>query len=335
MRQTSIPVLYYHRVGAPDPVHLSISCRDFEKQLRYLQHAGYRTISIKELIERLTKRSKANDKVVCLTFDDGFIDNLRYAHPLLKKYGACAALFVATALIRPENQSAAESMTDFNTAHTLARLGDYSHFLSEKELQWMAADGTWEILSHSHRHNQVFTSSRLTGIYPDTDNHWGILSAYGEEGRANRLPVFTRGAGLINHAWKPIPTQDKTAVFTEVGNYTFIHESDEEYTRRVEEDLRQSLEIIRRISPQAPAVICWPWGKTSPKLERIAKQVGFIAALRTDTGANYPGMDLMKIHRFAIKKSDLLRFKLGLLLRNHRFVANCYSWLKKLTAFIG
>lgn len=329
MRQTSIPVLYYHRVGSPDPVHLSISCKDFEKQLRFLQHAGYRTISIKELIERLAGRSKASDKVVCLTFDDGFIDNLRYAHPLLKKYGACAALFVATALIRPENQSGAEAMTDFNKAHTLARLGDYSHFLSEKELQEMAADGTWEILSHSHLHNQVFTSSQLTGIYPDTDDHWGILSAYGSEVGPGRRPVFTRGAGLVNHAWKPIPSQDKAAVQTEAGSYAFTQESADEYTRRVEEDLRQSLEIIRRISPQAPPVICWPWGKTSPELEKIARQVGYTAALRTDTGANHPGMDLMKIHRFAVKKPDMLRFKLGLSLRNHRLVADCYSWLKK------
>lgn len=327
MRQTSIPVLYYHRVGAPDPAHLSISCADFEKQLQFLRAAGYRTISIKELIERLTGRSKKSDRAVCLTFDDGFIDNLRYAHPLLKKYSACAALFVATALIRPENQSAAETMTDFNHAHTRARLGDFSHFLSKKELKKMTVDGTWEILSHSHLHNQVFTSSQVTGIYPDTDNHWGILSAYANDTGCDCRPVFTRGAGLINRAWKPFLKQGAEPANAEA--YTFIQETPEEYAQRVEEDLRCSLEIIRGISPDAPPVICWPWGKTSPELEKIAKQVGFVAALRTDTGANHVGMDLMKIHRFAVKKKDLLRFKLGLLLRNQRLVADCYSWLKK------
>lgn len=329
MKQTSIPVLYYHRVGAPDPTYLSISCRDFEKQLRYLKKAGYRTISIKELLEILQGRAFPHERAVCLTFDDGFIDNLLYAQPLLEKYGFRAALFVATSLLRPENQAPATEMTDFNSAHTLARRGDFSHFLSEGELQKMAASGTWEILSHSHFHNQVFISDEVTGTYPDSDNHWGILSAWQRGLEKGRWPVFKRGAGLVNPAWLPVIADLDVTTEIDSTRVKFDRETDEAWQARVEEDLRHSLQIIKRISSDSAPVICWPWGKTSPRLEEIAARVGYIGALRTDTGPNEAGMNLMQIHRFAIKKADLLRFKLGLLLRNHRSFAKIYSLLRK------
>lgn len=319
MKNHSIPVLYYHRVGAPDPSYLSISTADFERQLKYLKGAGYTSVSIKELIEYLSGRVELPPRSVCITFDDGFIDNLVYAHPLLQKYDCRAALFIATSLIRPENQAPASAMTDFNQAHTLARRGDFSHFLSQKELKEMVAGGVWEVLSHSHRHNQVFTSTEVTGFYPDSDNHWGIISAWGRALDNGRWPVYTRGAGLVNRAWIP----------DEKNDMKLVQESEEDFEQRVSADLRQSLQIIKEISADASPVICWPWGRADARLETIAARAGYVAALRTDTGANVPGMNLMRIHRFAIKKPDLARFKLGLHLRRNAVLAKIYALFRK------
>lgn len=329
MKQSSVPVLYYHRIGAPDPSYLSISCEDFERQLIYLKRAGYKMISVAELLERINHRVCDNRKVVCLTFDDGFVDNLLYAHPLLQKHGGKAALFVATSLIRPESQARAQEMTDFNNAHTLARRGDLRHFLCASELRQMSESGVWEIMSHSHLHNQVFTSAKITGYYPDNDNHWGILSAYRLPLEHGRWPVFARGASLVNPAWWPQLPQGCAGSDVKPSDITFRQEDENEFARRVEEDLRLSLQIIKKISPAAPPVICWPWGKVTPRLEKIAAEVGYVAALRTDTGANSYGMNPMQIHRFAVKKPDMARFKLGLFLRNHRFLAKLYSLVRK------
>ncbi len=323
MINDSIPVLYYHRIGSPDPVHLSISCRDFEKQLKFLKKNDYATLSVRELIDYLEGRRRLSGPAVCLTFDDGFIDNLLYAHPLLQKYGMKAALFVATSLIRPDDRAPAATMVDFNTAHSLARRNDLSHFLSQAELKSMVDSGVWEVLSHSHLHNQVFTSTDLTGFYPDTDNHWGIISAWGRSLENGRWPVYSRGASLVNRAWQPILKPGKPGC--DADDFSLIQESEEEFAARVENDLRLSLQKIEEISPGACRAICWPWGKTTAKLENLARKVGFAAAMRTDTGANYPGMNCMQIHRFAIKKADLLRFKLGLTLRRHSIFARIYA----------
>ena len=37
---------------------------------------------------------KDTEKVVALTFDDGYLDNYSKALPLLKKYNACATLYL-------------------------------------------------------------------------------------------------------------------------------------------------------------------------------------------------------------------------------------------------
>ena len=35
-----------------------------------------------------------SEKVVAITFDDGYLDNYTQAYPLLKKYNACATLYL-------------------------------------------------------------------------------------------------------------------------------------------------------------------------------------------------------------------------------------------------
>lgn len=323
--------MYYHRVGAPDPAHLSTTVHEFDRQMGFLARRGYNVITASTLFKWLGGKEKIRFPAVCITFDDGFIDNLVHAHPILQKYGFTAALFVATSLIRPETQAIASCQTDFNNAHTLARRGDFSHFLSASELQFMQNSNTWEIYSHSHLHNQVFTSNRQTGTYPDTDNHWGILSAWCNPLEHGSWPVFQRSAGLVNPGYRPaLAAEAIEPGQQEIAHHDLIlhRENQSHFQKRVREDLAASLEIIRSICPQNPPLICWPWGKADRNLEQLAAEIGYVGAFRTDTGANSPGMNPFQIRRFPVKKAGLARFALGLLLRGNSLLARAYSLLR-------
>ena len=319
----SIPVLYYHRVGAPDPTHLSIPEKLFDSQMSYLAKRQYNVISASELLKWINGEIKIRFPAVCITFDDGFLDNLRYAHPILKKYGFRASLFMATSLIRPDNQNQAKVLANFNDAHTLARRCDLSNFLSKNELIEMSNSGIWEIYSHSHNHNQVFVSNELTGEYPNTDNHWGVLSAYNNQLLNGNWPVYKRNAGLVSRAYKVVKAENN-------DNVVLSQETEKEFELRINNDLKKSLEIIKTISPDLPNLICWPWGKADSKLENRAKQCGYVGAFRTDTGPNFKGMNAMKIRRFPVKKRDLPRFALGIWLRSYLFTAKIYAFLRNL-----
>ena len=68
----------------------------FQKQMTWLYENNFKTFSVEEL---LSKNSTAGEKVICLTFDDGWLGNYRNAFPILKENGFKATFFVATDLI--------------------------------------------------------------------------------------------------------------------------------------------------------------------------------------------------------------------------------------------
>ena len=74
---------------------LEVSPAFLEDVLRSLRRAQVDLVSLDEMHRRLTERDFRR-RFVCLTFDDGYRDNLHYALPILKKYDAPFALYVPT-----------------------------------------------------------------------------------------------------------------------------------------------------------------------------------------------------------------------------------------------
>ncbi|MDG1173945.1 MAG: polysaccharide deacetylase family protein, partial [Opitutales bacterium] len=97
-------VLLYHRIFNPsiDAQLLSVTPENFEQQLIFLKE-NYEVISYRTLIHRLVEKNLC-DRSICLTFDDGYIDNLTEALPLLEKYSMPATIFVCTGNIGKSNE---------------------------------------------------------------------------------------------------------------------------------------------------------------------------------------------------------------------------------------
>jgi peptidoglycan/xylan/chitin deacetylase (PgdA/CDA1 family) len=325
---SSVPILYYHRVGAPDPIHLSIPAALFRRQMEFLARRGVETLSSERLMAFLTGRETLSRPAVLITFDDGFCDNRQVAGPILKDCGFQAILFMITSLIRPPNQLPIEKPRPFTLAHTAARRGDFGDFLAADELREMEQSGVFEVHSHSHEHQQVFLGNTATGLYPRDDDHWGILSAYGEAGKSERgknepvLPIFPRGPGLVHPGWFPREPaffpfartcpSPKGVVFPES---LFHREQDADFRRRLLDDLTRSRDIMKSLRSRAVELLCWPWGATSETASETARAVGFSGAVLTRTGVNHPGTDPFALCRFPVKKPGMMRFILGYRLR--------------------
>ncbi len=91
-------VLMYHKVNNIPDNPLTVNITDFEQQMQILSQ-DYRVLSLSELEQLHHKQKPLPPKAVLLTFDDGYLDNLTYAYPILKKYQLPATLFIPTGLI--------------------------------------------------------------------------------------------------------------------------------------------------------------------------------------------------------------------------------------------
>lgn len=128
----------YHSVHDPQPG----VCADdvilppgaLERDVRALQAAGYRFLTAGELVAE-TGGARPPARTALLTFDDGWLDGLTVAAPLLARLGVPATFFVCPGLWG---------------GHDL-RMGDAGHVVTEPQARELHAAGM-ELGAHSLTH---------------------------------------------------------------------------------------------------------------------------------------------------------------------------------------
>ncbi|MBA2555988.1 MAG: polysaccharide deacetylase family protein [Chloroflexi bacterium] len=93
-------VLMYHRVAEPESdVHgLSVPPRIFQRQMEFLKRAWH-VMPVGEFVEA-NAAGRLPDRAVAITFDDGYLDNLENAAPILVRLGLPAMFFLTTQAMR-------------------------------------------------------------------------------------------------------------------------------------------------------------------------------------------------------------------------------------------
>jgi peptidoglycan/xylan/chitin deacetylase (PgdA/CDA1 family) len=98
MPKRKIPILMYHSIAIKPKStvmrSLHVSPKRFRFQMKLLNFLGYKGLSMSELTPYL--EGKKNGKVVGITFDDGYQNNLINAAPILKKYNFSATCYLVS-----------------------------------------------------------------------------------------------------------------------------------------------------------------------------------------------------------------------------------------------
>lgn len=140
--QSPIPILTYHQIdeapakGAPFR-SLYVSPAAFSRQMRLLKILGYQGLSISALRPYLS--GERTGKVVGISLDDGYLNNLTHALPVLKRHGFSATCYVVSQRVGQTN----EWDLDKGIAQT--------PLMDARQLrQWV--DGGQEIGAHTRTH---------------------------------------------------------------------------------------------------------------------------------------------------------------------------------------
>lgn len=92
-------ILAYHSISAQRRDSLAVRVADFDAQLAWLRRHGYRSLTLAEYMRHPPARG---ERVVILTFDDGYADNYTHAFPILQRYGFVATVFLVADYISTE-----------------------------------------------------------------------------------------------------------------------------------------------------------------------------------------------------------------------------------------
>ncbi len=147
MQTEHIPILTYHQVDKRPPQGtplrgLIVSPQNFASQMSWLKRLGYQGLSMRGLMPYL--RGEKSGKVVGITFDDGYINNLEYALPVLKAHGFSATCYVVS------EQAGGTNAWDHDKDIAVKSLMNHDHMR-----QWIAQQQ--DIGAHTCTHADLMT----------------------------------------------------------------------------------------------------------------------------------------------------------------------------------
>lgn len=192
-------VLMYHHVGPlPDGADeirkgLTISADEFEDQLKFFRDNGYTPVSFKRFDDMLKNRA-VPEKLVILTFDDGYDDNYTYAYELMKKYNVTGTFFIITNKIGKREYMNEDQIVE------LAKSGNEigSHSVSHPSLDKYKGDFLNNELSKSKETlEKIISNEVISFCYPAGKYNEETLKAVKDAGY--QYAVTTRSSnGIID-----------------------------------------------------------------------------------------------------------------------------------------
>ena len=149
--ESPIPILVYHQIAVAPKKGASfrslyVSPAAFARQMALLKLLGYRGLSMTDLQPYL--RGEKTGKVVGITFDDGYLNNLTNALPALQKQGFTSTCYVVDGLLGQTNlwdDGQGIAQTPLMTVEQL--------------LQWQA--GGQEVGAHTQEHVDLLSLTEI------------------------------------------------------------------------------------------------------------------------------------------------------------------------------
>ena len=170
MMRPPIPILTYHQVDAAPPRgvpyrSLVVSPANFARQLGLLKALGYRGLCMSAL-EPYLRGDKAG-KVVGITLDDGYVNNLEHALPVLRRLGFSATCYVVS------GQLGGSNLWDHAKGVPPQRLMDAAQLR-----EWLA--GGQEVGAHTRSHADLLQAddaharAEIAGCRADLERELGV-----------------------------------------------------------------------------------------------------------------------------------------------------------------
>ena len=93
-------ILAYHSVSDCRQDSLAVSASDFAAQMAWLHQHGYQSVTLGQYAKESFKKG---ERIVIITFDDGYADNYHFAFPVLKQHGFVGTIFLVSDYVNTDH----------------------------------------------------------------------------------------------------------------------------------------------------------------------------------------------------------------------------------------
>lgn len=302
--QASSIILAYHRIFDPktDPQLLCVSPHNFEEQLKIIAQ-NYYPISLQSL-QRAIKTNTIPNKSVAITFDDGYVDNLLYAKPLLEKYKIPATVFISTHAINQKKELWWDELERIILLPA-ALPQKLSLTIDKKEYNWLLINqkkhvnytSTWDVLQKPR--NDRFK------LYLDLHKLLKPLPFAKKEVILKELASWARVSDRVRPNYHVMSQEElrklSQSPFIEIGSHTVTHSNLAHQTEQEQAyEITQSKKQLEKIIQKPITSFSYPFGTHNDIGKQLPSQIqktGY--ALAT---ANYPSPVTKNIDPFLLPR---------------------------------
>ncbi len=160
-RFSSVPILLYHDIDGKGDY--SLTQEKLRSQFQFIKENHIKVIRLKDLITRLSSPDPFNERVLVISFDDGFLSMYTKLLPLVKEFNYPITLFIYT------NNIFTKANNNI-TWDQLKKMEEYGievecHSMSHIDLEKLSAEDSPEI--RKKMFNEIYMSKRILELYLD------------------------------------------------------------------------------------------------------------------------------------------------------------------------
>jgi len=296
-----LSVLIFHRVlPEPDPLFPDeMHAQRFHEMCGWIK-TWFNVLPLDQAVARL-KSGTLPSCAACITFDDGYADNLHVAVPILQQHGLTAAFFIATGFLnggRMWNDTIIETVRACNDLSAIAEdLPGLEPHGSPSVADRRAAISTLinQIKYRPVAERVTITEQLAQSVHADLPQDLMMTSA---EVKAMRRAGMLIGAHTVSHPILARLTDDAAG-----------------------QEIASSKLFLEELLGERIALFAYPNGKPgedySPQTVAVVRSLGFDGAVSTQWGCSGLGDDAFQIRRFTPWDKQRMRFGVRML-RNLR-----------------
>lgn len=279
----ALTILIFHRV-LPQADALrpgEVVATTFDLQMRYVARF-LSALPLREAVDRL-RRGALPLRACCITFDDGYADNLTVGLPILERYGLPATVFVATGYL--------DGGRMFNDSVIDAVAGAAVATLDLRELGL----GQYSLASVEERQATVSALLEQLKYMPPTERERGVETLV----RRAECGALPRDVMLTSEQVRELSRRG-----VEIGGHTVTHPIlnavDDDRARR---EMTMGKQTLEAIIGKPVKTFAYPNGRPhrdyAARHVAMVKEAGFDLAVSTSSGVGNPDGDIFQLPRFS------------------------------------